>query len=165
MDIGTPTFLRSANANINDIINKGQVVPPALRASIFYELYGQKLAKIDLFQGVSMACMKEICLRATNLENYFSGHVIQCKGVKVDGIVVVLNGSVLLGKHGLAISGEYVFAEHYFDKDAVADTTVYAFTFSEIVKINEIAMEQVFKHYPEDGEIFKNNVLHKSNKA
>lgn len=149
-------FLRSHNVNLNDIV-KGGLITPAVESDLYYELVGQRLANNQIFRGISTPCIREISLRASKLENYFSGHVVQSQGSPVDGILLILEGAVCIGKRALKTAGECVFAHHFYE-DSLAEVNVYAFIRSEIVKLDKETIFSVFQHYPEDEALFRRNI-------
>lgn len=149
-------FLRSHNANVNDII-KGGILTPAVESDVYFDLIGKRLMDNKLFNGMSAECIREIALRATNLENYFSGHVIQNQGSPVDGILLILEGSLVLGKRSLKVAGDCIFAHHFYE-ETTAKINVYAYIRSEIVKLDKQSIFEIFKYYPEDEVKFHRNV-------
>jgi CRP-like cAMP-binding protein len=151
-------YLRCNNNNIKDTL-KGHVVPPAVLSDLYYNLIGAQLKHIYVFEGMSDNSIREIASRASDLENYFSGHIIQNQGTQLDGILLVLTGSVILGKRGIAVAGDVIFAHHFqYDVPKVAETNVYAYTRSEIIKLNKNMLLEILEHYPDDKHLLLSNL-------
>lgn len=149
-------FLRSRNMNLNDIIKSG-ILPPAVASDFYYDLIGKRLLNNEIFKGISEDCVREIAVRATKFENYFSGHVVQNQGTPLSGILLILDGVLVVGKRTLKVAGECVFAHHFYD-NTTAKVNVYAYIRSEIVKLDKDVVLDIFKLYPKDEVVFHKNV-------
>jgi hypothetical protein len=151
-------YLRCHNNDFRDHL-QGQITPAVL-SDLFYDFIGKnKIENMHLFKGISKSCLREILAKATILENYFSGHLIQTQGSPLDGIIMIITGNIIIGKRNLAMEGECIFSHHFYsDRTYIAECNVYAFTRSEIVKLKKNVVMHIFKYYPKDEVIFKRNI-------
>merc|ERR1712159_624896 len=120
---------------------------------MFAGLYGPALRKLDMFQNISEAALRQICYKATSLENYFAGHLIQSKGCPVDGILVVMEGVVGVGLKSVVIKGQELYSHHFFD-NSFAEYNLTALVYTQIVKLNKDKVFEILEHYPSDLQSF-----------